>query len=533
VAAVFAIHPLRVESVAWVTERKDVLSGLFFVLTVGAYVRYARRPFAIGRYLLVLALFTLGLLSKAMLVTLPFILLLLDYWPLGRVSGAKCQVSGEAARPSNLTPDPSHLRFLIEKIPFLLLAVASCAVTVWAAKHSLEPAQALSFPWRVGNAFASYAAYLGQMLYPAGLAVLYPHPRNQLSVGMMALSAILLLTILAVAIANWRKRPYLLVGWLWYLGVLIPVIGLMQVGNQARADRFTYLPQIGLYVMLAWGAVDLCRTWRYRRAALLTAAGMILAGLLAVAYVQTTHWRDSASLWSHTVACTPENVIAHNNFGNALAEQGKSAEAIQHYERAIQLKPEDAEAYMNLGNRMAAQEKWTEAMQLYEQALERKPDDAKAHYNSGLTLSLQGKLDEAIPRYERAVRLRPDYVEAHNNLGNALLRRGRLTEAVPHYERVLELKPGFAEARYNLGNTLAKLGKPVEAAEQYERAIQLKPDYPEAHNNLGIAMAKQGKLTEALQHFQQALNLATAHGKPEMAEDIRRRMESYRASAPR
>jgi tetratricopeptide (TPR) repeat protein len=421
---------------------------------------------------------------------------------------------------------------LVEKIPFLLLAAASCAVTVWAAKHSLEPAQALSFPWRVGNAVASYAAYLGQMFYPAGLAVLYPHPRNHLSIGVMVFSALVLFAISAVAIANWRKRPYLLVGWLWYLGMLVPVIGLMQVGNQARADRFTYLPQIGLYLMLAWGAVDLCRSWRYRRAALLTAAGVVLAGLLAIAYVQTTHWRDSASLWSHTVACTPENVIAHNNFGNALAEQGKSTEAIQHYERAIQLKPEDAEAYMNLGNRMAAQEKWTEAMQLYEQALARKPDDAKAHYNSGLTMSLQGKLDEAIPRYERAVQLRPDYVEAHNNLGNALVRLGRLAEAIPHYGRVLELKPGFAEARYNLGNTLAKLGKPIEAAQQYERAIQLKPDYPEAHNNLGIALAKQGKLAEALQHFQQALNLATAHGKPEMAEDIRRRMEFYRTNTP-
>jgi len=532
VAAVFAIHPLRAESVAWVTERKDVLSGLFFVLTIGAYARYARRPFAIGRYLLVVALYALGLLSKPMLVTVPFVLLLLDYWPLQRWRSAKSQASGGVSTPSNPTVGTSASVLLIEKIPLLLFAAASCVATVWAAKHSLEPTQALSFPWRVGNALASYAAYLGQMFYPVGLAVLYPHPRNLLPVGTVLFSTIVLLIVSALAAAGWRKRPYLLVGWLWYLGMLVPVIGLMQVGNQAHADRFTYLPQIGLYLMLAWTAVDLCGAWQKCRVVLGGVAAMILTSLMILAHAQTKHWHDSVSLWSHTLACAPENVIAHNNFGNALADKKRLDEATQHYQRAIQLKPEDAEAYMNLGNRLAEQGKFPEAMEQYQLALERKPNDAKAHYNLGLTLSLQGRVDEAVPHYERAVQLDADYVEAHNNLGNALVRQGRLTEAVSQYERVLELKPGFAQARYNLGNTLARLERFDEAVQQYERAIQLKPDYLEAHNNLGIALAKQSKLREALQHFQQAMNLATAKGESEIAEDIRRRMESYQRAAP-
>jgi len=521
---VFAIHPLRVESVAWVTERKDVLSGLFFVLTLGAYVRYVRRPFAIGRYLLVLVFYALGLLSKAMLVTLPFILLLLDYWPLQRL-------------PSRFTIHDSRFtqsvpRLFLEKIPFLLLTAASCAMTVWAARHSLEPAQALNFPWRAGNALASYATYLGQMFYPAGLAVLYPHPRNLLPVGTMAISAVVLLTVTALAAAGWRKRPYLLVGWLWYLGMLVPVIGLMQVGNQARADRFTYLPQIGLYLMLAWSAVDLSGTWRHGRAVARAVAAVIIVTLMVLSHAQTKHWRDSVSLWAHALACTRENVITHNNFGNALADKGRLDEATEHYRRAIELKPEDGEAYMNLGNRLAAQGKFPEAMEQYALALQRKPDDAKAHYNLGLTVSLQGRVEEALPRYARALELNPDYVEAHNNLGNAFVRQGRLTEAVSQYERALELKPGFAEARYNLGNTLAKLERFNEAVQQYERAIQLKPDYLEAHHNLGLALVKQGKTAEALLHFQQAMNLATARGRTEIAEDIRRRMETYRNAEP-
>jgi tetratricopeptide (TPR) repeat protein len=413
----------------------------------------------------------------------------------------------------------------------LLLAAASCVATVWAAKHSLETAEALSYPWRVGNALVSYSVYLGLTIYPAGMAVLYPHQREHLSLWAVALSASVLLLVSAAVLAGWRKRPYLLVGWLWYIGMLVPVIGLMQVGNQARADRFTYLPQIGLCIMIAWSAAEWCGDRRYRRVALRIAAGVILAALMAVAYAQTKYWRDSGSLWSHTIGCTTENAIAHNNYGNALADQGRMDEAIQHYRRAIELKPGDVEAYNNLGNRLAQQGKFPEAMEQYSRALRVKPDDAKALYNSGLTLSVQGALDEAIPYYERAIQIEPDYIEAHNNLGNALSRRGRLTEAIQHYKRVLQLKPDFAQVHYNLANAFARQDKVDEAASHYSHALQLKPDYAESHYNWGNMLVTHGRTNEAMRHFRQALNLASAQTNVAVAAAVRARIESLRSVA--
>ena len=467
-AAVFAIHPLRVESVAWVTERKDVLSGLFFMLTLCAYAGYARNPGAGSQeqrsesrsafsflgapcYWLALLLFTLGLLSKSMLVTLPFVLLLLDYWPLNRLSfsvpGAPCSLLN------------ARSGLFLEKIPFLLLSAASCVVTVLSQKPAMSALQGVPFPWRVGNAVAAYLAYLEQMLYPVGLAVLYPHPGVHLSVWRVGLSVLVLFLMSAGVIAGWRKHPYLLVGWLWYLGMLVPVIGLIQVGEQAQADRYTYLPQIGLYILVTWGAVELCGSWRHRRAVLASAAAAIVASLLAGAYIQTGYWKDSVSLWTHALACTPENPSAHYKLGIALANQGELPEAIQQYERALQLNP----------------------------------DIPQAHYDFGVALASQGKLDEAIQHYQRAIQLKPDYAEAVNNLGTALAGEGKLPEAIQQFERALRLRSGFAEAHYDLG----------------------------------LALAKQGKMDEAIPHFRQAAASATAEGNTALVESIHRQIEPY------
>ena len=419
VAAVFAIHPLRVESVAWVTERKDVLSGFFFMLTLWAYAQYVQSPGA-GQsprstlhapryYVLSLLFFALGLLSKTMLVTLPFVLLLLDYWPLRRL-GLKTQDS----RLKTL-----FLRSL-EKVPFLAVAAAGCVATLLSQPGTQAFAHSPALPWRIGNALMAYADYLGHMVYPVGLAVGYLAPPDPLPVLRVGCSLLVLALISAGVLAGRRRHPYLLVGWLWYLGMLAPVIDFMQTGINARADRFTYLPQIGLYLLVAWGAADLCRGWRHGRAVLACAAAAVLAALLAGAYVQTIYWKDSFSLWTRAAACTPGNQTAHNNLGILLAGQGHLDEAIQQFERAVQLKP----------------------------------DYAKAYYNLGTALARQGKLPEAIQQFEQAVQLSPGYAQAHVTLANALAHQGKVNEAMQHLQLALSLaqaqnNPALVEAIRN------------------------------------------------------------------------------------
>jgi protein O-mannosyl-transferase len=519
VAAVFAIHPLRVESVAWVTERKDVLSGLFFMLTLWMWARYAQKRSRVeGResnagsaswaldprrwtldYYLALVFFILGLLSKTMLVTLPFVLLLLDYWPLNRLSSSVPRIP----RPRL----PAWPGLVLEKVPFLLVSAVACVPTVLVQKNVGSVVQGLTFPWRVGNALMAYVDYLGHMIYPVGLALIYPHPGKHLSVWRVGLSVLVLFIISVGILAGRRKHPYLLVGWLWYLGMLVPVIDFMQAGEQARADRYTYLPQIGLYILVAWGAVECCDSWRYRRAILGSAAGVILAGLLAGSYVQTAYWQNSVSIWTHTLAYTSQSPVAHCNLGIALAAKGKLEEAVQHFNQALQLNPDDAKALNNLGKVLTTQGKFNEAMQHFERVLQLNPNDAKALNNSGVTLAFQGKPNEAMQYYERALQLKPDYAEAHYNWGNALTAQGKLDEAVQHYQRALQINPDFPEVHCNLGLVLTRQGKLDEAVQHYQRALQLKPDYAVARNNLGSVLAAQEKLDGAAQYYEQALQL--------------------------
>jgi len=483
VAAVFAIHPLRVESVAWVAERKDVLSGLFFVLTLWAYVRYVqyfqvKNPKSKVWYGLALGLFVLGLMSKPMLVTLPFILLLLDYWPLKRIENCEFRIV-------------EWRRLVVEKIPFFLLAAVDCEFTILAQNKATWSFQSIDFLSRMGNALISYAVYPGQMVLPVNMAVLYPHSGNHLFIGKVALALLVLILISTGVWIGRRRQPYLLVGWLWYLGMLVPVIGLVQVGTQARADRYTYLPQIGLYFLLTWSVVAICSKWPYRRAVLGTAAAVILASLMMVAHAQTKYWKDSITLWTHTLICTSKNYTAYNNLGIALADQGKSAEAFQCYNQAIQLKP----------------------------------DYADAQRNFGAMLILQGNLDEAIQYLNRALQLNPDFAEAHNDLGVILAQQGKSDEAVQHFRRALQLNPNYAPSHRNLGSMLMMQDRLDESAQHLNRALQLKPDFAEAYNDLGATLSAQGKLNAALSHFQHALNLAQAQNNIALVENIRTRLK--------
>jgi hypothetical protein len=381
VAAVFAIHPLRVESVAWVAERKDVLSGLFFMLTLGAYVRYVRNPSSPGRYLMLTLLFALGLMCKPMLVTTPFVLLLLDYWPLNRFGTAGNHFS-------------IPWKLIVEKIPLIMCSIALCLVTF----QLQRPDTGISFCLRIGNALVSYVAYGGQMLYPVGLAVLYPYPVDGVPTGKIILAALVLVAV-SVAAFRWRRRrPYFLVGWLWYLGMLVPVIGVVaQFGAQSRADRYTYLPQIGLYILVTWTAVELTASWRSRRWVLGGSALAVLAVLITCARAQTAYWRDSRSLWAHTLACTTDNSIAENNLAWILGtlpptEGGDPVLAVTLAQRACELTGDsDADSLDTLAVAYAANGRFDDAIDTTQRAI--------ALARSGGQTELAGKMEARLELY--------------------------------------------------------------------------------------------------------------------------------------
>jgi len=495
VAALFAAHPLHVESVAWVSERKDVLSTLFWMLTLWGYVWYVRRP-GRDRYLAVVLLFAMGLMAKPMLVTLPFVLLLLDVWPLGRVS-------------LGVAPDPRLVRRLVwEKLPLLALAVVLSIVTfmVQQQQGAVSGLDALPLNLRVQNALVSYVAYIGKMLWPARLAAFYPYP--QLIPGWWVGGAILGLIGVSVAVIRkaWRY-PYLPVGWLWYLGTLVPVIGLVQVGNQSMADRYTYIPLIGLFLMVAWGIPDLLPRWRYRSIALGTTAGLVISMCVIVARGQVQHWGNGVVLWTHALEVTTENYRAHAALGALLEDQGRVNEAIAHLSEAVRIRPDYAEVQNKLGAALADQGRVEEAIPHYFQALRFKPGIAEAHNNLGNALSGQGKVAEAIAHYTEALRINPDYALAHNGLGSALDEQGKVAEAIAHYREALRIEPNLAEAHNNLGAALASQGKADEAIQEFLEALRIKPDQANVHYNVAVMLDRKGETTEAVYHLQTALQL--------------------------
>jgi protein O-mannosyl-transferase len=527
VAALFALHPLRVESVAWISERKDVLSGFFFLLTLGAYVRFAecgvrsaecgmlqpddgtthhasRFTFHVSRlapfsaavwYLLALFFFGLGLMSKPMLVTLPFVLLLLDFWPMQRF-----QPSPLDSRSSTL------IRLAAEKAPFLVLAAASCVVTFIVQRKGGAVSTSLSLGARVANAAVSYIRYIGKLLWPKDLSVLYPHPGHWPAWEVSA-SAVLLLAISVAVIVLARRRPYLAMGWLWFCGTLVPVIGLVQVGVQSMADRYTYLPLIGLFIMLVWGIDELVPNRRWRTEPLAVAGVSLLAACALLTARQVLFWRDSAALFGHAVQVTRDNYLAYNNLGFYLSGQGKTSEAMENYRRALQINPAYEDALNNLGYALAGQKKYLEAIPLYEAALRIRPNHVEVHNNLGNALSETGRIDEAIQHYLIVLKQSPDHADAHNNLGIALAMKGKLGEAIPHFQAAIRSNPKYASAHSNLGNAFAVQHRLDEAIKQYREALRLKPEDAQAHNNLGNALTEQGKVAEAIEHYREALRL--------------------------
>lgn len=491
VAAVFAWHPLHVESVAWVSERKDVLSGLCGMLTLAAHLRFARRPTWTNQAAVV-TVFAVGLLAKPMVVTLPFVLLLLDWWPLGRLRDRATAIA--LAR---------------EKVPLFALAAVVSVLTVVAQRSAGALATTLAstpLAYRLGNAAISYATYVWKTIWPTGLAVFYPSPTH-LSAWHALGAALLLLAITGAVTVDRKRRPFLVVGWLWFLGTLVPVIGLVRQGDQAMADRFTYLPAIGLYVMVAWGA---CSMPAARRAtpALVAGAVTTLAACLAVTTAQIAHWRNSLTLFGHAVAVTRDNHVAHTNLGIALDERGRHAEAMEHYARAVAIAPRYAKAHLNYGRALAQTGRGTDAEAEYAEAARLDPGSAPAAYNLGLARAERGALDDAIAEYRRALALDPRHAKAANNLGWALAAKGDHEAAIAAYERALAVDPTMVAAHNNLAVTLADLGRLDEAIAHATTATQLAPTEPRAHATRATLLAQAARYTDAIAAYREALRLA-------------------------
>jgi tetratricopeptide (TPR) repeat protein len=529
VAALFAVHPLHVESVAWAAERKDVLSTLFWILTMGAYVYYVEKP-KVLRYLIVSLLFALGLMAKPMLVTLPFVLLLLDYWPLGRYKKTEEPKKQQAQKVApQISMKSRFYRLTLEKVPMIALAIASSVITfiVQRTGGAVSSIEGLPLGTRIANALVSYWKYIFRMVWPADLAIFYPYPLNALPAWQVAGAGLLLIVATGLVIRAYRNWPYIGVGWLWYVGTLIPVIGLVQVGAQSMADRYTYVPLIGLFILIAWGLPELLSKWSARKVAFAAGAGVILLTFTAQTWSQVGTWRNSVTVFEHALSVTSDNWIAHQNLGFALAAQGKDAEAERHYVEALRLRPKLEGAHHGLGNVLVNLGRADEAVAHYLEAIRIKPDYAGANYDLAITLARQGKTSEAVARYNEAIRLKPDYAEAHNNLGMLLGTQGRVDEALAHFSEALRIRPDFANAHNNMGILLAKQGKTDEAIEHFNEALRINPEQADARKNLDIALAMK---PEGRGPY--ADTATTASRKPEVAETPKK-IDTVRAIQPK
>jgi protein O-mannosyl-transferase len=604
VAALFALHPLRVESVAWVAERKDLLSGFFGLLSLIAYARYAegrgqksearnpkpegnpkseprspepeaRSPRFVVRgpsnlrnsatedgwslshlpssffYLLSLSLFALGLMSKPMLVTWPFVMLLLDYWPLGRMQNATASDTstlrsatedGQHATRNTLHASrfTFHVSLLLEKLPFFILAALGSVVTIMVQRRAMTAVESLPVDARAGNALISYGRYLGKLFWPTNLAVWYPHPGHW-PLGQVILAGGVILGLSVLVWMQGRRSPYLLVGWLWFVGTLVPVIGLVQVGAQSIADRYTYLPSIGVLILAVWGACELVQgkaegrgqrsevsdtqhaprntppraqsqiANRQSQILLWVAGSAALLFCLVLARQQVGCWNESETLFRHALAVTKDNWLAHINLGIALHSKGQFDEALSHFQEAARLKPNHADVYSNLGVALDEKGQTDEAIRQLQKAIRLRPDHLDAHYNLGNALAKKGQTEEAIRQFQEALRLKPDNPNIHNNLGHVLLSQGQTEEAIRQFQEALRLNPGHVDAHLNLGNALAGKGQMDDAIQQLQEALRLKPDYAQTHYNLGIILSVKGQMDGAISQFQEAVRLKPAY----------------------
>jgi Flp pilus assembly protein TadD len=544
VAVLFAVHPLHVESVAWVSERKDVLSAVFFFLMLSAYAWYARAP-SISRYLLIAGLFSAGLMSKPMLVTAPVILLLLDFWPLRRTAPRDSNVRGRAVLPSSQSSTVSRLIF--EKLPLFAFSAAACIVTFVVQKRAVGAIPPLPLAWRAENAVVSYLIYIWQTLWPIRLAAFYPHPNDTLTFWEVTLATGLLVAITITVIVFRNKWPYLFTGWLWYLVMLLPVIGVVQVGEQGHADRYTYLPHVGLFLLGVWGVADTLRPYRSTWRVAAVSALVVILALATMAFIQTSYWRNSETLWTHALEVTSDNDFAHNNLGYLCLNSDRLDEAISHFQAAAMIRHSKANKHynvgsafveMNLADALARKGESDEAMVHYQQAIMLEPNYADAYYNRGNLFLAKGQTDDAIADWEKTLLLQPNDADAHTSLGNALLRKGSINEAIAHYETALELAPDDPHSRNNLAWILATSSEDTirdgaKAVEFAQQAVAISGGRePQFIRTLAAAYAEAGRFSESIATAHQAAMIAKMQGKSRLANNLEKDILLYRAYQP-
>lgn len=513
VAALFALHPINVDSVAWIAERKNLLSTTFWITTMLAYVYYARRP-SVTRYLLICLSMVLGLLSKPMLATLPCALLLMDYWPLNRVRWGPDKQSA-TTDSNNGTPKPSFskassIQLILEKIPLLAFSAVVIGISMLSLRSKAQVINAIiaPIPIRIENAFVSYVAYLYQTVWPKNLAIFYPFP-HAIAAWKVIGSILLLAVITFLVLRRSRKQPYLVIGWFWYLGVLFPVSGLVQGGLwPAMADRWAYVPLIGIFIMFAWGLPDLFpQKLRYRNKMLSVISVCILLLCFLATRRQLSYWSNTSMLFSHAISVTKGNYIAYNIVGEELANKGKDREARQYFLKALRIKNDFPEALKNLGALAAKQGEYKKAIDYYNSALMIAPLEFKTISLLAEMLQKAGMTEQAIAQYRNALGIAPDSPQLHNNLGVVLFEKGKLDEAASQFKTALRLNPQYAEAYYNYGLTAAKQGKTDVASDFYKKAIQIKPDYAEAHKSLADILFGKRDLKEALFQYEAAVRI--------------------------
>jgi len=496
VAALFALHPLHVESVAWLAERKDVLSTFFGMLTILAYIRYVKKR-NLFRYSLIFIFLSLGLMAKPMLVTMPFVLLLLDFWPLERL---KYYSSDQSSKTFSL---------IYEKIPLFIPVAISSVLTILAQKEAeaLYTFEALPVTTRIANAFVSYASYIIKTIWPQKLAIFYPHPFGMLSSWNIFGSVLLIAGLSFLAIRMLNQYKYMAVGWFWYLGTLIPVIGLIQVGAQSMADRYTYIPLTGLFIMLAWGISDLLKKWHYRKTVLAVCTIILLFTFSTRSYFQIRHWENSAAVFKNAIQTTKNNWLAYRELGLALMRDDKLDDAVFYYKKALQIRPKYLTALDNLGMTLYRLEKFEEALFYYSKALKIDPKNAGIHNNTANILTALGKLEEAIKHYKKAVLIDSEFADAHYNLANVLAVQGQLDKAVLYYESAIKKNSEYSDAYYNLGCILFRQKKYKEALVNFTQVIKINPDYKQAYNQIGIILLQRGKIKKAEKFFSKAVQI--------------------------
>lgn len=530
VTALFAIHPLRVESVSWIAERKDVLSAVFFFLTLLTYVRYTRARTA-ARYVTMSILLVCGLMSKPMLVTTPVILLLLDYWPLQRLTDLK-----------------SLRQRVIEKLPLFALSIASSILTYVLQEQSMSSIPQLPFAWRLENAIVSYLIYIGQVFWPANLAVFYPHPEDSLTLWQVVLAAVLLICVTWVIYSLRRTRPYLLVGWLWYLVMLLPVIGIVEVGLQGHADRYTYLPHIGIFISLIWLFADLATSLRVRKEIPAAVSAIVVVGFAACSWKQTTYWRNSATLWIHTMAVTENNDVALANFADWFAERGQLDEALSYFQRALDIRSQMsghehynlslANIHTNMGVALVHKDRVEEAVAHFQRALELQPNYPDAHYNLGVILGRRNDLDGAVAQFRTILSIAPNDPASNAALADVLARKGLFREAIAHYEIVLESDPNSVFALNNLSWLLST--NPDASVRNGPRAVELalrlnritNQTSPSVLRTLAAAYAEAGQFENAAAAAHAATDLAHVQGQHSFAARLEWESDLYRRHLP-